>query len=69
MIRKTAGLAFYAGLLGGMLGLGGGAILTPLWLNMNFTSNRVSATSTFSVIFTSFSSFFTYLIGGLYEME
>ena len=52
-----------------MLGLGGGVVLTPLWLNMNFPNNRVSATATFSVIFTSFSSFFTYWVGGIYETE
>ena len=69
MIRKTVGISLYAGLLGGMLGLGGGVVLTPLWLNMNFQSNRVSATATFSVIFTSFSSFFTYYFGGIYEIE
>ena len=69
MLIKTAVSALYAGILGGMLGIGGGIVLTPLWLNMNFPNDRVSATATSSVIFTSFSSFFTYWAGGIYEIE
>ena len=49
-----------------MIGLGGGVILTPLWLEMNFPNNRAQATSIFTVIFTSFSSFFTNYIAGKY---
>jgi uncharacterized protein len=58
MVQKTTIGAAAAGLIGGLIGLGGGTILTPLWLSMGFPSLRTSATATFTVVFTSFSSFF-----------
>ena len=57
-MQKTAQFSLMAGVLGGMLGLGGGVILTPIWLNMGLPSQRAAASATFSVIFTSFTSFF-----------
>jgi uncharacterized membrane protein YfcA len=36
MVKKLSKYAFIAGCLGGMLGLGGGIILTPIWLSMGF---------------------------------
>jgi uncharacterized membrane protein YfcA len=50
-----------------LLGLGGGVILTPLWLKMGFPNMRTSATSTFTVVFTSFSSLFSNLLAGRYS--
>ena len=35
MIIKTALAGFAAGFLGGILGLGGGIILTPIWFDVN----------------------------------
>ena len=58
-----------AGVLGGMLGLGGGIVLNPIWLEMKVPSARVPATSAFSVIFTSFASLFTYLLAGTYNYQ
>lgn len=49
-----------------MVGLGGGTILTPLWLTMGFPNMRTSATATFTVIFTSFSSLIINLLAGNY---
>lgn len=69
ILRKTAAIALYAGTMGGMLGCGGGAVLTPFWLTMNFRNIRVSATATFCVFFTSFSSFITYFVGGVFSAE
>ena len=66
MIKKSSFGAAIAGLIGGLLGLGGGVILTPLWLKMGFPNQRTSATATFTVVFTSFSSFFSNLLGGSY---
>ena len=37
-MQKTAQFSLMAGVLGGMLGLGGGVILTPIWLNMGLPS-------------------------------
>lgn len=35
-IKSTAKGSLIAGFLGGLLGIGGGLILTPLWLTMGF---------------------------------
>ena len=62
-------LSFVAGVGGGLLGLGGGVILAQAWLRMGINPLVTTATSSFSVIFTAFSSSFTALIGGNYEMD
>jgi uncharacterized membrane protein YfcA len=67
MIIETAKGAAIAGFIGGLLGLGGGVILTPLWLKMGFPNMRTSATATFTVVFTSFSSLFSNLLAGKYS--
>ncbi len=67
MILQSSKGAAIAGFIGGLLGLGGGVILTPLWLKMGFPNMRTSATSTFTVVFTSFSSLFSNLLAGRYS--
>ena len=54
------------GLLGGLVGLGGGAILTPLWLRMGLLPKRAIATSNNCVLFTSFVSMILIAISGGY---
>lgn len=57
-----------AGIIGGLLGLGGGVILTPAWIGMGINSIRAPTSSTFTVLFTSFTSFFITLTGGNYTV-
>ncbi|KRX06345.1 hypothetical protein PPERSA_04958 [Pseudocohnilembus persalinus] len=66
-IYSTGKSAFLAGGIGGLLGLGGGVILTPKWLDMGIPSDRAAATATFTVCFTSFISFFSSLLAGKYQ--
>lgn len=50
----------FAGLLSGMLGVGGGGIISPLMLMMGFNPKKITAITAFVVPFSSFSGFLTY---------
>lgn len=54
----TAKSSLYAGFLGGLVGLGGGVVLTPIWLETGINPPRAAASATFTVFFTSSISFF-----------
>lgn len=65
LIDGTVKNSLLAGFLGGLVGLGGGVVLTPLWLEMGIPSTRATSSATFTVLFTSFISMFSiFLIGG-----
>jgi len=49
-----------AGLLSGMLGIGGGGIISPLMLMLGFNPKKITAITAFVVPFSSFSGFITY---------
>lgn len=49
-----------AGLLSGMLGIGGGGIISPLMLMLGFNPKKITAITAFVVPFSSFSGFLTY---------
>ena len=50
---------FLAGFFGGVCGIGGGTILTPMWMEMGYKTQEVTATSIAAVIFSSFASSFS----------
>jgi uncharacterized membrane protein YfcA len=50
----------FAGLLSGMLGIGGGNIISPLMLMLGFNPKKTAAITAFVVPFSSFSGFLTY---------
>ncbi len=50
----------FAGLLSGMLGIGGGGIISPLMLMIGFNPKKIAAITAFVVPFSSFSGFLTY---------
>jgi uncharacterized protein len=50
----------FAGLLSGMLGIGGGGIISPLMLMLGFNPKKTAAITAFVVPFSSFSGFLTY---------
>ena len=50
----------FAGLLSGMLGIGGGGIISPLMLMLGFHPKKIAAVTAFVVPFSSFSGFLTY---------
>ena len=58
-IALTA-LGSFAGLLSGMLGIGGGGIISPLMLMLGFNPKKITAITAFVVPFSSFSGFLTY---------
>ena len=49
-----------AGLLSGMLGIGGGGIISPLMLMLGFNPKKITTITAFVVPFSSFSGFLTY---------
>jgi len=49
-----------AGLLSGMLGIGGGGIISPLMLMMGFNPKKITTITAFVVPFSSLSGFLTY---------
>jgi len=50
----------FAGLLSGMLGIGGGGIISPFMLMIGFHPKKITAITAFVVPFSSFSGFLTY---------
>jgi uncharacterized membrane protein YfcA len=59
-----SGIGFIAGILAGLVGVGGGLIFAPAFLGMGLDSSITVATSTFCVLFTSSSTTTQYLMLG-----
>ena len=58
---------FFSGVICGCLGLGGGTLLGPLFLHLNFHPNRIRSTSNFLVMITSFSSTVQFCMMGMVQ--
>jgi uncharacterized membrane protein YfcA len=59
-----SGIGFIAGILAGLVGVGGGLIFAPAFLGMGLDSSVTVATSTFCVLFTSSSTTSQYMLLG-----
>merc|ERR1719324_974336 len=59
-----SGIGFIAGILAGLVGVGGGLIFAPAFLGMGLDSSITVATSTFCILFTSSSTTTQYLLLG-----
>lgn len=59
----------FAGLLSGMLGIGGGGIISPLMLMLGFNPKKIATITAFVVPFSSFSGFLTYWAIGKINWE
>ena len=57
---RLALIGAFAGLLSGMLGVGGGGVISPLMLMSGFNPKKTAAVTAFVVPFSSFSGFLTY---------
>jgi uncharacterized membrane protein YfcA len=55
---------FGIGVIAGLLGIGGGFLFVPMMLAMGYPTKRAAATSSFVVIFSSFSGFAAHLAEG-----
>lgn len=53
-----------AGILSGLLGVGGGAIISPFMLMLGFSPKKIAALTAFVVPFSSFAGFLTYWLMG-----
>ncbi len=58
-----------AGLLSGLLGIGGGGIISPLMLLLGFNPKKIAAITAFVVPFSSFAGFLTYWSMGKINWE
>ena len=59
-VLKLSLIGAFAGMLSGMLGIGGGGIISPLMLMIGFNPKKITAITAFVVPFSSFSGFLTY---------
>ena len=66
---KLSLIGAFAGLLSGMLGIGGGGIISPLMLMLGFNPKKITAITAFVVPFSSFSGFLTYWAMGNIDWE
>ncbi len=57
---KLSAIGIVAGFLSGLLGIGGGGIISPLMLLMGFNPKKIAAITAFVVPFSAFSGFVTY---------
>ena len=57
---SLSAIGVFAGFLSGMLGIGGGGIISPLMLMLGFNPKKIAAITAFVVPFSSFSGFLTY---------
>ena len=55
-----SGIGIFAGFLSGLLGIGGGGVISPLMLMLGFNPKKTAAITAFVVPFSSFSGFLTY---------
>jgi len=62
-------LGSFAGLLSGLLGIGGGTIISPLMLMLGFHPKKTAAITAFVVPFSSFSAFLTYWAMGTVDWK
>jgi uncharacterized protein len=58
------GGGFIIGMIAGLLGIGGGFLFVPMMIAMGYPTKRAAATSSFVVIFSSFSGFAGHLAEG-----
>lgn len=63
-VLKLSLIGIGAGFLSGLLGIGGGGIISPLMLMMGFNPKKIAAITAFVVPFSAFSGFVTYWMMG-----
>lgn len=63
-VAGLVGVGILAGLVSGLLGVGGGGIISPLMVAQGFNPKKVAMVTAFSVPFSSFSAFVAYVAMG-----
>jgi hypothetical protein len=61
------GGGFSVGFIAGLLGVGGGFLFVPMMISMGYPTKRAAATSSFVVIFSSFSGFAGHIAEGHFD--
>ena len=57
---KLTLIGIIAGILSGILGIGGGSVISPLMLMIGYNPKKITAITAFAIPFSSFSGFLTY---------
>ena len=63
-VAGPVGIGILAGFVSGLLGVGGGGIISPLMVVRGFNPKKVAMVTAFSVPFSSFSAFVAYVVMG-----
>lgn len=63
-VAGPLGVGILAGFVSGLLGVGGGGIISPLMVAQGFNPKKVAMVTAFSVPFSSFSAFVAYMVMG-----
>ncbi|KUG03686.1 hypothetical protein ASZ90_018931 [hydrocarbon metagenome] len=63
-IASLAAIGILAGLVSGLLGVGGGGIISPCMVMLGFNPKKIAVITAFVIPFSSLSGFITYLVMG-----
>lgn len=61
---KLSAIGAFAGMISGLLGVGGGGIISPLMFMLGYNPKKITAITAFVIPFSSFSGFLTYWVMG-----
>ncbi len=65
----TGGASFFIGFIAGLLGIGGGFLFVPMMIAVGYPTKIAAATSSFIVVFSSFSGFAAHMAEGHFDLR
>lgn len=68
-MEKLAKFAFAAGFIGAIVGIGGGMVLIPNWLDVGVPSYKTPACSITLLLLTALNSVIQFSLSGIFKLE